>query len=882
MASTLGINVELNRAQIKREIRRVSSPAPEIKLQGILSVHRSEVSRISRELRGTPVKLPVSLSVTRTEVNRLRKQIGNVDVRVTGRSTSRGTGGRSPAQNDGVRRLNTSARTAANNVSTLSKNARSASTQLAKIARSQAPAPSGRAPMRAPLIGPFGQGLGGLNLSQFVSTGALLGGAQALGVGAVTGAGAGLAGLVAGLRSAFQAYSDLDFAVTRATAVFAIQGREAERLESTIKQLGATTTFTAREAANAAIFLGQAGLTVQEAISAARPTLDLAVIGDLGLAETADLITNVAATLGKPVSDYRNLVDLITKATTTANTNVEQFAQALKTSGGLAAGAGVELNELAGIVGILSNRGIQGEQAGHGLNVIIRSIYRPTLRAQRVFRQLGVSFRDSTGQMRPFSENLRTLLGVSLNVNQRFALFGTEGVKHFEALQAAGVGALDELVEKYTNVEGASDAFIRKLESTSEFQIRLLQSQADAVAVSLGEIASQGFLPLIQSTREALEGIGNVLNRYLDIQAEVDRRNQADAGPDEDRAQRLQRILSGQRLNQPQTGFFDVAFERAFDRSLEGRIKAYERTLKTFEDRVLNQGFATPAEIRNINQLTETLANLRRQAGQTPGVNTTLPEFNISQEVVDRATKVREETEKQRDALKETNQQQNIEARTLATQIETFADPERGVFGKQLRTLTRRRDQLFRSLTESAGFTPEARGRLFATLKAGFEAQAKAINDALAKFDRQRVIDRILSQLPETEEPKIRDLIGDTNIAVFELPPRSGGEPTPTIAGEEGLDDSVDRFAGISQDFADGVTNFITGTESFRDSVESLLQNVARDFIRSGAQTLAQQAFQNIPVPGAAQRAGDGAQTVIERQSVYNINPSNDVAISTL
>src|SRR5690554_6937845 len=97
-------------------------------------------------------------------------------------------------------------------------------------------------------------------------------------IGLVTAAAAGLTTFFGGrfLAGAIRSAGEFDEAMSRVGAVTGATTDEMERLRAKADEAGATTRFTATEAANGLEDLSRAGLNATESIAALNPVLDLA------------------------------------------------------------------------------------------------------------------------------------------------------------------------------------------------------------------------------------------------------------------------------------------------------------------------------------------------------------------------------------------------------------------------------------------------------------------------------------------------------------------------------------------------------------------------------------------------------------------------------
>ncbi|EWC40196.1 phage tail tape measure protein [Stutzerimonas stutzeri] len=221
-------------------------------------------------------------------------------------------------------------------------------------------------------------------------------------------AGAGAGGLATGsgmLYAGAQLMApglDFDASMSKVQALSRLEkdSPELQALRDQARQLGSSTQFSAVEAADAQGFLAMAGFD-PKAIQAAMPgMLDMAKAGDMDLARTADIASNILGGFGIDPSETGRVADVLTKAFTTSNTNLEMLGLTMKYVGPVARTAGMGLEETAAMAGLLGNVGIQADTAGTTLRSMLLRLSAPTGKASKSLAKLGVDALDAEGNVR--------------------------------------------------------------------------------------------------------------------------------------------------------------------------------------------------------------------------------------------------------------------------------------------------------------------------------------------------------------------------------------------------------------------------------------------------------------------------------------------------
>jgi len=103
--------------------------------------------------------------------------------------------------------------------------------------------------------------------------------------------------------------------MSRVQALTKATGVQFEQLESLAKQLGETTQFSAVQASEAMVFLAQAGFNTNQILKALPGTLQLAAAGQLDLATSADIATNVLSAYSLEADKLNQINDLLVSTT---------------------------------------------------------------------------------------------------------------------------------------------------------------------------------------------------------------------------------------------------------------------------------------------------------------------------------------------------------------------------------------------------------------------------------------------------------------------------------------------------------------------------------------------------------------------------------------
>ena len=266
------------------------------------------------------------------------------------------------------------------------------------------------------------------------------------------------------------------------------------------QSLGADMTLpgtSAADAAQAMTELVKAGLSVEDAMTAARGVLQMSAAGDLENAEAATIAANALNSFGLAGTEATRVADLLAAGANNSSASVRSLSQGLQMSSAVAASAGVPIEDLTTMLSQMSNAGIQGSDAGTSIKTMLLSLMAPTDKAAGVIKSLGIQIYDAHGKMLPmeniinqFSSALHGVSTVTQTVGGRTA----EQNKQLKAAQSAydaatkaiylhqtGIKVLtDKTLSPQIAKQAAANAEIQRLKSITGETVTSTRAMTDA------------------------------------------------------------------------------------------------------------------------------------------------------------------------------------------------------------------------------------------------------------------------------------------------------------------------------------------------------------------------------------------------------------------
>lgn len=222
----------------------------------------------------------------------------------------------------------------------------------------------------------------------------------------------GLGLIKQGVGGAIGEFVRFDDAITGAAARFkdldpATRGFKQQffEIKQAARAAGATTEFSASQAADALDFLARAGFSSAEAMGSLNSMINLATATGEDFAQVADYSSDLlgafglaANTTAEKIANLNRLNDVLVKTTNSANVTVESMFETMKQVGPVATGVlGASLEEVSALTGVLGNSGIKGSEAMTALKNAYLRLAAPVGAGAELLKELNITLDDGQG-----------------------------------------------------------------------------------------------------------------------------------------------------------------------------------------------------------------------------------------------------------------------------------------------------------------------------------------------------------------------------------------------------------------------------------------------------------------------------------------------------
>ncbi|SMG34899.1 phage tail tape measure protein [Agreia pratensis] len=279
---------------------------------------------------------------------------------------------------------------------------------------------------------------------------------ETLGVGAL----AFGATAAAAVSIAVAKFAQFDEAMSNVKAATQESAANMALLRGAAVDAGASTVYSAVEAAGAIEELGKAGLSTSEILNGGLDgALSLAAAGQLEVADAAQVTAIALKQFQLGGDQASHVADLLAAGAGKAVGDVSDLAAALGQAGLVANGAGQSIEDTTGVLAAFADAGLLGSDAGTSLKSSIIALQAPTAKSKSLMDEYNLSFYDGNGQMLSYSEiagQLKTRLGGLDDETRNAALaqiFGNDALRAANVLYEQGAAGIQKYVDQ-TNDSG--------------------------------------------------------------------------------------------------------------------------------------------------------------------------------------------------------------------------------------------------------------------------------------------------------------------------------------------------------------------------------------------------------------------------------------------
>lgn len=226
--------------------------------------------------------------------------------------------------------------------------------------------------------------------------------------------------------------------------------------------------------------------------------------------------TSILSQYGLGAEEAGHVTDSLSFVANKTKAGFKDMGDAMVYVGPVAKSVGMDVEQTASAIGILSNAGIQGEQAGTALRGALTRLLKPSEQNAEAMKELGFSAEefkkgqiglpDVIDRIKKSTEGLTDAEKASLIAKA----FGTESQTAMNALVNEGSDALRGLTKETKGATGYTKELAKAMNSTDSAKFAQAKAKMEVLAITIG----QKLLPLIVPL---VEDIADLASKFADL-----------------------------------------------------------------------------------------------------------------------------------------------------------------------------------------------------------------------------------------------------------------------------------------------------------------------------------------------------------------------------
>jgi TP901 family phage tail tape measure protein len=318
----------------------------------------------------------------------------------------------------------------------------------------------------------------------------------------------------------FKEGADFEESMSKVQAIAKATPKDLQVMSDAAREMGATTSFTAKEAAEGMKYMAMTGMNLETGlIGSTKAALLLAKAGGTELPRTADILSDLTAQFANTkefagltgAEKSQEVADLLGLTMTKTNTTLETLYESFKYIGPVASEVGMSMQQAAAATGLLGDQALKGSISGTALSGMLTRMAAPTAKAESVLAKLGVKTRDENKNLRGFTDVMGDLsaatqnMGTGEKLSTMTAIFGKEAGRLSASMKILGMGKkkIDDLTESFNKAGGTTKVMSDIMGDNVNGRLKEMDSMLSELKLTIFDTFKQslkGVIPYITAT----------------------------------------------------------------------------------------------------------------------------------------------------------------------------------------------------------------------------------------------------------------------------------------------------------------------------------------------------------------------------------------------
>lgn len=309
-------------------------------------------------------------------------------------------------------------------------------------------------------------------------------------------------------KAALDTFSTFEQSMQNTFSVMSASSAEMEALRKKAEDMGASTRFSASQAADALYSLGSAGQSAAQAMNSLDGVLQLAGATGSDLAFTSSTIASTLSQFNLSAEKSAHIADVFSLAISKSQANMTKLSYSMKYVGPVAAGLGVSLEASTAALMRLYNTGFGGEQAGTILRSGLQKLASGTDDVKKKLQELGVSYDEVNPKTNNLADIIERLKDANIDVAKSSDLFGEAAAAGMQALIEGGgdaIRTMDGLLQ-------ASDGAAKKMQDIQNASFANTKAELASAFEAVQITLTSNIIPAVDTFAKGITKVLQVVN----------------------------------------------------------------------------------------------------------------------------------------------------------------------------------------------------------------------------------------------------------------------------------------------------------------------------------------------------------------------------------
>lgn len=293
---------------------------------------------------------------------------------------------------------------------------------------------------------------------------------------------------------------DVEVALSRVKATAQGTAEQFAGMDAAISDAAEAVNVSSQTAASGLAALVGTGKSVNDAMAALVPTLQLAKIANIDVAQAADIVGKSLDAFGIPAANTQHVVDLLTAASHGAAGGLGAVSNAAAQLAPSAHAIGLEFDDVVGVLGMLSDKGMDAEKATKALRSVFADLENPASKLRGELLALG----DGTGD---FNKAVNVLTSGTPRANEALLTLNGASRSVIQSLGEAGPGAIAKFTAELEKQSGVAARAASIIDDN-------LKGASTRFGLAIDEIGEKLAKPVLEPFKDELNKLSGELTKF--------------------------------------------------------------------------------------------------------------------------------------------------------------------------------------------------------------------------------------------------------------------------------------------------------------------------------------------------------------------------------